>query len=232
MLRLTRDLAAGPVHVCFTDRSDGDFATGRSDTTLADRRRELTGADWVWLHQVHGATVVHAATGRDTAGVDADAVVTRDAGVQLAVHTADCVPVALMSEDGALAAVHAGWRGLEAGVIAHTVADLRTEPGEVSAIIGPCIHVECYEFGEQDRRPLVARYGAGVAGTTTAGHPALDMVAATRAALAIERVTRIELIDHCTACDPSWFSHRARRDRGRQAMVVWRPAPDRSDGAP
>lgn len=223
MLHLTRDTPAGRVHLCQTERADGDVAIGLDRETLRERRRSLTGGDWTWLTQVHGATVVSADD--DAAGAEADAVVTRSAGVRLAAHTADCVPVALIAANGALGVVHAGWRGLLAGVVERAVAALDSDPAEVAAVIGPCIHGGCYEFGTDELEPLVDRFGSGVAVKTTGGGVGLDLVRCVRSALSASRVGAVDVLDHCTACDPRWFSHRARGDAGRQALVVWREVP-------
>ena len=96
------------------------------------------------LHQVHGRTVVEVVSGMDQG--EGDALITRTPGVLLSVRTADCVPILLASE-GEVAAVHAGWRGLVAGVIEATLDRLHSVP--LAATIGPCISVEHYEVGSE-----------------------------------------------------------------------------------
>lgn len=158
-------------------------------------------------------------------GEDADASVTTVVGAPLAVFTADCASVALASDDGVVAAVHAGWRGLVAGVIEATAARMRAHGATtLVAALGPCIHAECYEFAEDDLATVAARLGGEVRGRTTGGRAALDVPAAVRAALRRADAVLVHDEDACTACDGDrYYSHRARRDGERQAMVVWKP---------
>ena len=121
-----------------------------------------------------------------------------------------------------LGAAHAGWRGLLEGVIAATVATMRSlGAADIRATIGPCIRAECYEFGVPDLDRLVDRFDHTVGGTTRDGRPALDVPAAVRAALSEAGVDAIEDVDVCTACSGEHFSHRARGDKERQALVLW-----------
>jgi len=155
------------------------------------------------------------------AGVEADAAVTATPGCVLAVQVADCAPVALVS-DTVVAVAHAGWRGLVADVLPATVAEMRAlGAGAISAVVGPCIHAECYEFGSADLFALASRFGASISATTSWGAPALDLPAAVRAALAAEDVTVIDVATPCTACDDRFWSHRGRGDRQRHGMAVW-----------
>jgi polyphenol oxidase len=143
-------------------------------------------------------------------------------GPVLAIHTADCAPVALVSPEGILAAVHAGWRGLQAGIVETTVTQMRTHGAStVRAVLGPCIHAECYEFGAEDLDRLAARLGPQVRGQTSDGRPAFDPPAAVERALHRAGVDSPDVVPICTACDTRFFSHRARGDDGRQAMLVW-----------
>ena len=102
-----------------------------------------------WLKQVHGTRVVHASdVERDI--TEADAVWTDQPGQVCAVMVADCVPILLAAKDGScVAAVHAGWRGLAAGVIEATIAAMPVAGEELLAVIGPCISAEHYEVGEE-----------------------------------------------------------------------------------
>jgi hypothetical protein len=94
--------------------------------------------------------------------------------------------------------------------------------GRVDAVVGPCIGPECYEFGADDLAQVAAALGPSVAATTAAGRPALDLVAAVRVAAARAGVATVDAVGRCTACEPgAFFSHRARRDAGRQVGVVW-----------
>ena len=154
-----------------------------------------------------------------------DAVVTAESADVLTVVTADCASIALGSPEGAFAAVHAGWRGLVAGVVEEAAAALRALGAtSVRGALGPAIHAECYEFGAADLDVVAGRLGDGVRGETTAGHPALDLPAAVAAALGRAGVEPVPGVDACTACGGPYYSHRARRDAGRQARVVWSAA--------
>jgi YfiH family protein len=195
-----------------------------------------------WLQQVHGATVVRAGSdtraARPADGVartitaafagQGDALVSSAPAACLAVLTADCAPVALGSGEGVFAAVHAGWRGLMEGVVQEAVGAMRAMGAtDVVGALGPCIHPGCYEFGEDDLARVVGRYGSGVRGCTAAGRPGLDLPATVSAALAASGAREIPGMEACTACSPGYFSHRARGDAGRQALLVWT-----SDGTP
>jgi hypothetical protein len=155
------------------------------------------------------------------AGVDADAAVTTTPGCVLAVRTADCAPVVLLGPSG-IGVVHAGWRGLMAGVVERTVAAMAALDGRPSvAHLGPCIRVGCYEFDGPELAPLVDRYGAAARGTTTWGTPALDLPAAVTAALRDVGVHEVHDTSGCTACDRRWYSHRARGETERFATTAW-----------
>jgi YfiH family protein len=174
-----------------------------------------------WLQQVHGTDVVVVTRPGEHAGVAADAAVTAVTGCALVVRTADCAPVALVG-DGGVGMVHAGWRGLAGGIVEAAVAALRDLGATgVRVTIGPCIRAGCYEFAGPERDAVAERYGDAVRATTTWGTPALDLVAGVRAALTAAGVTEIGTVGGCTACDPAWFSHRARGEAARQGSFAW-----------
>jgi YfiH family protein len=177
------------------------------------------GARLVFVRQVHGARVVEAAPGAEQPLPEADAQVTSRPGVALAALTADCLPIAVAG-GGAAAIIHAGWRGLDLGVIAAGVAALRERAGEgrIEAAIGPGAGRCCYEVGDEVRDAFAA-YGPGVRDGRC-----IDLKAIARAQLLAAGVDEVHDADVCTICsDPElFFSHR--RDRGvtgRQAGVVW-----------
>jgi YfiH family protein len=208
--------------VRFTTRADGDLAIAGDPDELAARRAALVDLPWTWLRQVHEARVVHVDQPGDGAGEPADAAVTAASGAVLAVHTADCGPIALVADGGAVAVAHAGWKGLAEGVVGATVEQLRSvADGPVRAVVGPFIHPECYEFGAADLQRVVDRLGPEVEGRTAAGTPALDLGAGIRTALAQAGVTEVTVVGGCTACGPDAYSHRARGDVGRQAVLAW-----------
>jgi polyphenol oxidase len=193
------------------------------DAEVEARRRVVVDAPWTWLRQVHGDTVVTVTSPGAGAGTKADASVTAGAGCALAVLTADCAPVALLSPEGVVAAVHAGWRGLQSGVLQRAVETARgLGATDLRAVLGPCIHAECYEFGPADLDAVAARLGDGVRAVTDEGKPALDVPTAVAAALKQAGVTQVDDVHVCTACGDDYFSWRARGELARQAMVVWR----------
>jgi YfiH family protein len=227
-------LPSGPTaRVRFSIAADGDFAVGQPADVLAARRRALVPLPWTWLHQVHGDRVVVVDAPGARAGAYADAALTASKGAALAIHTADCVPVALIADEGVVAAAHVGWRGLLAGVVEGAASAVRRAGGRrLRAVIGRSIHPCCYEFGAPDLDRVAARYGDGVRATTRSGGPALDMPTAVVSALAAIPDTEVVRAGQgCTGCGtPPMFSHRARGDTARQAMVVWLEAGTRDAG--
>ena len=210
-------------HVCFTGRPEGDLRPQVAGGP--ERLAAVAGRPVSWLRQVHGGRVLEVGA-TAVAGEEADALVTVAPGAALAVLTADCAPVALSSPEGVVGAVHAGWAGLVAGVVEHAVAAMRgLGAGRVEAALGPCIHAECYEFGAGDLDVVAAALGPEVRATTAGGTPALDLQAAVAAAVARSGASLVADVGVCTACAADrCFSHRARREVERQAMVVWREA--------
>lgn len=198
-------------------------------------------ADPLWLRQVHGTRVLDAdaagptvaalgADGMTAFAVDeepeADAAVTRRAGVVLAVLHADCLPVLLCSDDGAvLGAAHAGWRGLAAGVVEATVAAMRQPDGGLRAWLGPAAGPDHYEVGEEVRAAFIdGDAGAAAAFTgTRPGHWRVDLYALARRRLAAVGVTRVDGGVRCTIGEPgAFFSHRRDVRTGRMASLIWR----------
>lgn len=205
----------------FTSVADGDLSVGGEAPELAARRRAVIDLPWTWLHQVHGAEVVVIDAPGARAGAWADAMVTNVAGAVLAVHTADCGPLALLA-DGVVAAVHVGWRGLSEGVVAGAVDAMRAlGAGAIRAELGPCIRARCYEFGAEDLEVVASVVGDGVRSVTAWGAPALDLSAGIAVALADVGISDLGDSGVCTACSSRHWSHRARGDTGRQAVAVW-----------
>ncbi len=212
------------IRVRMTERSDGDFSITSDPTELESRRRGIVDRPWVWLDQVHGdrCVAVDALGLVGAIGAQADAAVARSTDCALSVQTADCVPVALWTEGGTIAAVHIGWRGLERGVLAAAIDAVRADDDRpVCAFIGPSIGPECYAFGEDELDRLVADLGPSLRSVTRDGRPALDVRAGVRSQLARLRVEVAGEDDTCTACDARFHSHRARAESERQAMVIW-----------
>jgi polyphenol oxidase len=172
---------------------------------------------------VHGRRVV-AIDSAESGLEDADALVTTATSTPLCVLGADCALVGLAGE-GVVAVAHAGWRGLVAGVIEATVQEMRKRGAdEVHAAVSACIHSECYSFSPDDVERVAAVFGEVVRARTARGDAALDLPSAVRSALRRSDVELAVEVDACTACAGDWFSHRARGDRARHALVIWRDA--------
>lgn len=204
----------------YTTVAQGDLAVDGEPGALAARRRAVVDLPWTWVRQVHGAGVVTVTAPGEHAGASADAIVTAAPGAAVAVQTADCGSI-LLAGDGAVGVVHAGWRGLEAGVIAAAavaMAELGAPP--TAAVLGPVIRPRCYEFDDPARSRLAERFGPAVAATTGWGTPALDLAAGITAACAELGLT-LDDGGTCTACSPVHWSYRARGDAARQALVAW-----------
>lgn len=217
-------------HVRCSDRRDGDFHLEQPPETLERTRRRFVDLPWSQPDEVHGTEVRVVAEPGDHDRAVADALVTDLPGVVLGVWVGDCAPVAFVGAGGRIGAAHAGWRGLLDGVLATTVAAMRDGRADdrVRAVLGPCIHPCCYEFGADDLARVVDRFGPSVVGRTRDGRPALDVPAAVAAALAELDVTldRVPGADGCTGCTADrWFSHRVRAERGRHVMAVWKDPP-------
>ena len=180
--------------------------------------------------QVHGIAV---ATAQQCAGKglapEADAVVSEEIGVRVAVVTADCLPILLAGDRGrVVAAVHAGWRGLAGGVISACLAALRERLGKsdrVSAVIGPHIGECCYEVDEPVLDAFEERFSETLpraSRQTRPGHARLDLGLLAREALRSEGVEsgRIGFLEGtCTACDAERF-HSYRRDGHETGRLV------------
>jgi hypothetical protein len=200
---------------------------------VAAHRADLAawvGAPVVFVRQVHGRGVhVHDGPAPPVGETDpappvaADAVVTCG-GAAAAVLVADCVPV-LLADPGAgvVAAVHAGRRGVAAGVVPAAVEAMAgLGARELRAVVGPAICGACYEV-PQALRDEVAAVLPAAASTTSWGTPALDLPGAVRAQLLAAGVSGVAVVGGCTLEDPRWFSHRgtaAGRPAGRFAAVV------------
>lgn len=221
---------AGTVRVVFTSRADGDFRVDLPPAELEPRRAGLVSRPWTWLRQVHGPDVVLVTAPGEGAGTEADGAVTTAPGCPLAVTTADCAPVVLVA-DGGFAVVHAGWRGLVAGVIDRAAGELARVGGEpVATLIGPCIGPAAYEFGPADLDEAARALGSEVRSTTAWGTPALDVPQAVAAVC--RRLGWPEPVGQppCTS-DERWFSHRVRAEAGRQATVAWLERPGAAGAA-
>ena len=177
-----------------------------------------------WLAQVHG-TEVAAAEAVTPDRTEADAVCTDRPGVVCAVLTADCLPVLLCDRAGtAVAAAHAGWRGLAAGVLENAVAAMGRPGQELMAWLGPAIGPEAFEVGDEVRAAfMTADPGAESAfRPSPAGRWLADLYTLARRRLAACGVQQVHGGGLCTYTDQERF-HSYRRDgaSGRMASLIW-----------
>lgn len=230
---LSRGVTAGPAsypaewhlpggtRVVCTGWPQGDMA---GDGQLTGRRRRaVVDLPWTVMRQVHGARVLTVDEPGAGSGEAADAAVSRACGAALAVLTADCAPVALASPEGLFGVVHAGWRGLRAGVVEATVQSMRRMGAtRVEAVLGPCIHPCCYTFGEEELLEIESRLGRHLRARDREGRAALDLPAGVRAALHAAGATLAGDAAVCTGCSDGLWSWRTGQTGRRQATVVWR----------
>lgn len=190
--------------------------------------------------QVHGVGIATVEACRATPPPEADAVVSLEPGVPVAVVTADCVPVLLATPSGhGVAAVHAGWRGLAGGVLGAAVEALArssgTAPGQLAAGIGPHIGPCCYEVDAPVLEALAAGRSDGLraaARPARPGHALLDLGRLTVAALVAAGVPADSIgrsAGACTRCDAERF-HSYRRDGPRAGRLLHFIAASRTEG--
>jgi len=176
-----------------------------------------------WLRQVHGCAV--AETPADEAACEADASWSDRPGRVCAVMTADCLPVLFTNRSGTrVAAAHAGWRGLAAGVLEQVVDRFGEAPGELVAWLGPAIGPEAFEVGDEVREAFVSLHAdSGRAFTLSRpGHWLADIYALARTHLRAAGVTQVHGGDFCTFSDSErFFSYRRDGVTGRMATLIW-----------
>lgn len=176
-----------------------------------------------WLAQVHGVRAVDA--DRLQEEVEADAAFARRPGTVCAVTIADCLPVLFTARDGsAIAAAHAGWRGLAAGVLESTIRALAAPPREVLAWLGPGIGPRAFEVGEDVREAFVSqdRQAESAFRPRAAGKWLCDLFLLARQRLQALGMTDLYGGNLCTYSDPArFFSYRRDGMTGRMAALIW-----------
>lgn len=209
---LLSDVAHGFTGVAEGDlRPPAEAAAGALVAALGGEGRLGT------VSQVHGARVVDVALADGR--TEADAVLSTRVGAVIAVRVADCVPI-LLAAPGAVAAVHAGWRGTAADIVRASLSALCTatgaRPSQVRAAVGPCICGACYEVGDE----VIEAVGRVTPGRGWLAGRHVDLAAANAAILEGEGA-RVDVLGLCTRCGPGFWSHR--RDGaagGRQAAAI------------
>jgi len=231
---------AGRVRALCTTRhggvSDGQYASFNVGVAVGDdparvaenraRLQSLLPAEPLWLKQVHGTRVI--AADEIGPGVEADASVTRSAGAVLAIQAADCMPVLLADRSGSvIAAAHAGWRGLAAGVIENAVAAMNIVPGDVMAWLGPAISGTAYEVGQDVHDAFTAHDPAAAAAFVSRrdgvdGKYLVDLYALARQRLARLGVASVHGGGFCTYADAErFYSYRRDGVTGRMVALIW-----------
>jgi YfiH family protein len=193
-------------------------------TTVAVEADELP-HDLKLLNQVHGANVVTAEAVRQAREpLDADAVTGRSRGDLCAVRTADCLPVLFCSREGdEVAAAHAGWRGLAAGILENTISAMSGAPSHLTAWLGPAISQANFEVGHEVRDVFVAHEQAAIAcfERNARGRWQADLYGLARQRLAKCGVEAIYGGHWCTFADVGRFhSYRRDSDCGRMVSFV------------
>ena len=195
----------------------GDVARNRANL------RQWLPAEPLWLRQVHGTTVVEADGTEENP--EADAALARRPGRVCAVLTADCLPLLLCDELGTIvAAVHAGWRGLCAGVIGQTLRAMDRPAQTLLAYLGPAIGPAAYEVGAEVREAFVDADAqadtAFVPGKPGKFHA--DLYALARLRLARGGVARVYGGGYCTYTERErFYSYRRDGITGRMASLIW-----------
>lgn len=178
-----------------------------------------------WLRQVHGTKVVRVTATSALNVPEADAAVTSDVGVALAILSADCLPVLFASKDGLqIGAAHAGWRGLATGVLEATVAAMGVSPDRIIAWLGPAIAARSYEIDAEVRDAFVAHGSSADKAFTESrpGHWFCDLYALATQRLQACGVRAIHGGGLDTRSDERFYSYRRDPQSGRFASLIWR----------
>lgn len=230
--------------------SVGDYASmnlathvGDDPSAVAANRQKLMDdlelpSTPVWMNQVHGTDVADEAMLCRADAITADAAYSDQPDRVLAVMTADCLPVALVSHDGSeFALVHAGWRGLAGGVLERTIERFQAPTDQIMAWLGPAIGPEHFEVGAEVRDAFVEAFAGdavafrAVPGSDEAGEEKFlgNLYTLARARLRRLGLTRFYGGDRCTyAQSDLFYSHRRASqhgaDTGRMATLIWHEA--------
>jgi polyphenol oxidase len=231
--------AAVPVKAVTTTRHGGVSTAPYDSLNLADHVGDAAGAvrqnrlsiqqqlklpGWPsWLNQVHGNTVVDAASSGERPS--ADAGFTDRPGVVCAVLTADCLPVLFCDRSGTrVAAAHAGWRGLAAGILESTVRAFESEPWQLMAWLGPAIGARAFEVGGEVRQAFVAQHAEAASAFLSRpnGRWLADLYQLARIRLRATGVTAVYGGGFCTYSDAQrFYSYRRDGVTGRMASLIW-----------
>ena len=230
-VRAAFTLRMGGVSAAPFDSLNVGAHVGDAGAAVTENRRRVRAqlrlpAEPLWLEQVHGIEVADLDAARGGAPhLTADAAIARRAASVCAIQVADCMPVLFAARDGcAVAAAHAGWRGLAAGVLEATLARLAVAPAGLIAWLGPAIGAAHFEVGGEVRAAFLAHDAAAAAAFTvnTRGRWQCDLNALVRRRLSAAGVTAVFGGGWCTYSDPlRFFSYRRAGRCGRMAALIW-----------
>ena len=220
---------AGGVSKAPFDSLNLSLGVGDTPQAVSRNRELLIGALALpstprWLRQVHGTRVIDAEGAGHTAQADGCVAITP--GLVCVVLSADCIPILLCDVAGErIAAVHAGWRGLAAGVVESAVHALDRPAAELLAWLGPGIGRTAYEVGDEVHRAFLNRDpdddDAFV--PSSSGRWLANLADLARRRLSRCGVCAVHSASECTYSDPQrFFSHRRDGPTGRMATLIWR----------
>ena len=218
----------GISHGSFSSLNLGYHVGDDPDAVSGNRNllKEMIGGEPIWLNQVHGIRVIDAGQfiGMNSPP-DADAAFTRRKGVVCTVMTADCLPVLLCGESGSVvAAAHAGWRGLLAGVLEATVTAMGIPGQQLMAWLGPAIGPQAFEVGDEVREAFcnVSSEADAAFQATSHGKWKADIYCLARQRLNQQGIERILGGNYCTVNETErFFSYRRDGQTGRMASMIW-----------
>jgi len=220
---------AGGVSVAPFDSFNLGDHVGDDPVAVAHNRHRLThifDVQPAWLSQVHGVVVAPATPGQIA---EADASWTATPGIACTVMTADCLPALFCDRAGTrVAAAHAGWRGLAAGVLEAAAQSLNVEPQDILVWLGPAIGPKAFEVGGEVRDVFIKDLpdaAAAFVPSINEGRYMADIYELARLRLARCGITAVYGGGFCTVTDPRFFSYRRSPRTGRFASLVWIETP-------
>lgn len=223
------------INAVVSSRSNGfNLATHVNDdpaNVVANRQqlRSYLPSEPFWLQQTHSDRIVKADLSQTTP--DADASYTTQKGVVCAVMTADCLPILLTNTSGDfVAAIHAGWRGLNNDIIAKAIIKELSQfpPEKMLAFIGPAIDQECFEIGAEVKESFIAKdtdtspffIPSINSGKFMADLRGIAEYKLRQSGLLVQNITNPKI---CTKCNHNWFfSYRENQNTGRMASLIWK----------
>lgn len=174
-----------------------------------------------WLNQTHSAHAVELLE-PSTHPLKADASFTSVPGQTCAVMTADCLPILLCHSDGTeVAAIHAGWRGLAAGVVENTLAKMNSKTEKLMAWLGPAISAESFEVGHDVFCQFTHDEKKAFSKGLKSGKYWLDLHELAAHKLSVSGVRSITRENRCTYINKEFFSYRRDKATGRMASCIW-----------